>query len=437
MKKWQKNVIIYLITIILLMFISYFLADFTIDDVWNYGFSYNIKNGQVPYKDFNMILGPFYNFIIAKLMIFNNSLISYHLANSIILSLIIVPIYQKIGHNYLYLILLLLILPVMFSYNTFIAFLIILILLIHEKNNKNKDFIIGLIIGTIFITKQNIGLVLVTIHFFISKEKKKTFLSFTIPLLILIIYLIYHNTLISYIDFCFLGLGNFMDNLMIETPILIFEIAIILYLLNRYYLTKDEKIIYLLGFQMINFPILDCTHFIVGIIPILYYILSNNHKNYLNLFSKAILISASIGFILQNIPFTYAKENTFIKYRHIEKNIDTYLLEMSNYVKEKEKNNKVYLFIANSYLIRINLKENLSVYDLINKGNLGKNPSKYLNNIKKECSNTNCLFIIDYNYFQKNKNNQLDPLFKHFVINNYDYLETLPSKDKVYTSKKK
>ena len=62
----QKNK--YLILELIITFISIFLyhvmnSRMDYDEIWNYGFSYNIASGLIPYKDFNMITTPLYSML--------------------------------------------------------------------------------------------------------------------------------------------------------------------------------------------------------------------------------------------------------------------------------------------------------------------------------------------------------------------------------------
>ena len=61
MKK-NKNNYIELIIIFILTFLFTILNKVTYDEIWNYGFSYNIANGLMPYRDFNMVLTSFISF---------------------------------------------------------------------------------------------------------------------------------------------------------------------------------------------------------------------------------------------------------------------------------------------------------------------------------------------------------------------------------------
>ena len=55
--KNNKNYILELILIfIVTILFNLFINGLTNDEVWNYGFAYNISNGLIPYKDFNKIV---------------------------------------------------------------------------------------------------------------------------------------------------------------------------------------------------------------------------------------------------------------------------------------------------------------------------------------------------------------------------------------------
>ena len=62
--------------------------------------------------------------------------------------------------------------------------LLIMILILLDSNNKNKDLIIGILIGIIFMTKQNMGLLLFFVYLFNSKNYVKSVFSFSIPVFV-------------------------------------------------------------------------------------------------------------------------------------------------------------------------------------------------------------------------------------------------------------
>ena len=54
------------IVIFLIIFLFNLICNpVNLDEVWNYGFANNIYEGLVPYRDFNMVLTPFYSFFMA------------------------------------------------------------------------------------------------------------------------------------------------------------------------------------------------------------------------------------------------------------------------------------------------------------------------------------------------------------------------------------
>lgn len=416
-----------------LTFFSYCLSDFTPDEVWNYGFSYNIACGLVPYRDFNMVIGPLYNLIIGFFLIpLGNNLLAFHLINNIIISIFIVLIYKKIDSKCLIMLLFFMFIPTMHSYNTFVALLTIGIIMLEDSSFKYKDILVGVLIGCIFITKQNVGLFLILACIIISNDRIKAVGSFMIPLIALGVFLLITNSTWQYIDFCFLGIGSFLDNFIIEIVAIILEIVVILYLIYKFFKTRDKKILYLLSFQVIAFPIIDCAHVLVGIVPVLFYFLLNDRNKTVTLLIKTFLIVTIIFQSIIAINGLHIKQSNFSKYRYTPYDIDNYTMNFSRYVLEKEKDYDVYLFINNAYFIRLTLNQNPDFYDLINNGNLGSDLNKYTTDIKENCKKKSCLFVLDKRYFYDKMESQLNLLFRDFVINNFEYLETLPSDDRVY-----
>ena len=93
-----KNIFFFIVCFILLMVFSCFVFTLNGDTFWNYGFSYNITRGLIPYVDFNMVIGPFYNlFISIFLKLFCNYLITFNIINSLLFSCILLFAFNKIG----------------------------------------------------------------------------------------------------------------------------------------------------------------------------------------------------------------------------------------------------------------------------------------------------------------------------------------------------
>ena len=83
----HKNIIIEFIIIFIITFFYNLICNHLIsnDEIWNYGFSYNIASGLIPYKDFNMIITPFYPFLGSLFLIFlGKNLVVFHIFNTFI-----------------------------------------------------------------------------------------------------------------------------------------------------------------------------------------------------------------------------------------------------------------------------------------------------------------------------------------------------------------
>ena len=91
------------------------------------------------------------------------------------------------------------------------------------------------------------------------------------------------------------------------------------------------------------------------------------------------------------------------------------------------------MFINNAYVIKLYQNKTTNFYDLINKGNLGKDEQIYINQINKTCQKEKCTFLLDEKYFKKrNKFEQISINFKNYVTKNYNYIK--PSNDRLYTN---
>ena len=215
----KKRVIKYIL--ILFLFVSIvtysmtFISPFC-DEIWEYGYGYNIAKGLVPYRDFNMLATPLFPFCIAIFIkIFGNYLLSAHIFNAIILILMIKIMYKMIGNKTLIIIPLLLystynILP---TYNGLITFFALLLLYIKKTKIKedNKVLLSGLIISLMVLTKQSVGGAFFILELFLTKNKKKYLITFSIPMIIFLIYLIINNALYNFIDYSILGIFDFAD----------------------------------------------------------------------------------------------------------------------------------------------------------------------------------------------------------------------------------
>ena len=206
-----------------------------LDEMWNYNTARCFANGLIPYKDISMIttpLLPAITGIILKLTF--NGLITSRIINAILgvaILFVTYKIFNEVLKNRWTSAIITLIIEfysvnfLLLDYNVFSLFLLLIILLI-ELKNKNKyviDFALGVIAGLIICTKQTIGIVISFVCIVkplieLIFEDKKTvkvksvllrILGVSLPVIILIIYLLINNAFSDFINYAILGIKEF------------------------------------------------------------------------------------------------------------------------------------------------------------------------------------------------------------------------------------
>lgn len=319
MKKVKKECIILLILLLILTSIIIIKPLDDLDEIWNYNFARNIVNGNMPYKDFNMIIMPFVPALCAIfLSLFGNELIVMRII-AIILSTIILFITYKILEvlkvnkciNYVFIIFLVYILKDHFriDYNFFVLFNVLWIIYIELKligKNKTKeqllitskmDIVVGILAGICICSKQTTG-VFVAIalvgYNILNVSNFKEFKLFVkkaiyrvigilIPLLLLAIYFTWNHLWNDFIDYCILGIGTFSNSIsysnLLNNNVVIRILSIIVpiflismignILVNKYNKKEiDQQLlilsIYSIAEMVVVFPISDNIHFLIG-----------------------------------------------------------------------------------------------------------------------------------------------------------------------------
>ena len=126
MKNILLIIIVFFVVYSLLILFSINFADVT----WNYGMSHAIRLGEVPYKDFNMVITPFFPFLISlPFNIFGSSILVFYIENGFILLGLYYLLEKLIKDKALICIIIIiyiyhLIIP---SYNIFLLFLYVLL----------------------------------------------------------------------------------------------------------------------------------------------------------------------------------------------------------------------------------------------------------------------------------------------------------------------
>lgn len=426
--KRNKRALFLLICEYLLLFILIFLASLFItyvfmpmgcDDVWLYGFSYNISKGLVIYRDFACVTTPFYYFIGSLFVkIFGNYVISVGVFNAVLVACIFLFMFRIIKWKAL------VIIPLIFiffpnGYNLFCLFFLMLILmLIYLK--KDGDFIIGIVIGLLFITKQNVGICLFISFIYYSKNKIKGLISFLIPFVFVIIYVLLNGAFYEFMDCCFLGLLDFGSGNKYFDVFGMFEILLLVVLLVKLIKSKfdNKELFYILMFQIICYPLMDAYHCFVCYVPILYYFIKLGYLN-----KCLLLITALFIYLFTILLFVFScdsfNNHDNVLYLKNSGDLDILMNDFHEYLGDV---NTYYFTGYFGYLYKLYYDIPIGKYDLWNDGNLGYHGvEKRIKEVYDICKESDCLFIVDGD-LKENDKSQVSK-FYNYIINNYDFIE--------------
>ena len=423
-KKYNKIMEILINFIIILLF-NLIFNEITYDEIWNYGFSYNISNGLIPYRDFNMVVTPFFPLLGASFMAtLGKNIIIYHIFNSIICTALFYNIKKNVPKAYYIIYAIILYFSLTAPNYNLMCILLTYILINLEKEEKN-DYLIGILLGLLFVTKQNIGICMCLPTLLIKAKKKiiKRIVGFIIVNIILLIYLIYNNALYEFIDYCFLGMIDFGKKNTVNYPIFVaLVISNIVYLIREYIINKDKTIIYMILIYSMSYPIFDLYHVILPSIITLGYVL-----NKLKINKKITILAFLIFFILiasNNIykykdkTFSYPNTTNSYKYRRINNDVVNTINIYTDYLNKN--NHNTFIIDSYAYLIKLNTNIPINKYDLLNNGNLGKNGEyKIINEFDSLCKKEECTFILNKEMINPPKFSQYNKEIYSYIDNNY------------------
>lgn len=427
----RKKVILFFLTFIFMFCYIQFFSYLGRDEIWDYGFSYNISLGLIPYRDFNILLTPLFFFIGSIFIkIFGNYLYSVNILTSIVATIILFSMYKKIKSK-VFILAPILLLYLYYSYNIFCLMLMILIL---NNLKDNKSSMIALLVSFILLSKQSIGICLLIPLIYYSKNRIKDVILFLLPILVFIIYLVYHSALYDFVNYTVFGMFDFSAKNSCYA-FLVFEIPICLFLIYNLFKSsfKDKLSFYVLGFQIISYPIMDDYHFMLGFIIFLYYIyLKYDVDNKFNKYS----IILSFTWLLFNFSFPAdfnLYSSSFVQGRLYSNLSQDSLNELKYFVLEKDpKYDNIYILSEYSYFIKLYSNLDINKYDLINDGNMGYNGSyKYISEIDRNCQKNSCLFILG-----STQENQTNREILKYVSKNYHKQNMLIDYFSVYDNRK-
>lgn len=415
----MRKVIKFSFIFFIILIFNLLCSPLNLDEVWNYGFANNLYRGLVPYLDFNMVITPFYPFLMSlPFYIFGSSMIVFHVTNAIILTGCFVLL-EKMYHDKMWIFFFFLFFPVNISAPNYSLFLLVIVvsLVYLEKNFVNAKgdvvhYFIGILLGISVLTKQTVGvfLLLPTIIFF-WKDKKvllRRILGFLLPIFVFVIYLLINKIFLAFLNLCVFGLLDFTGN---QKVFNVFGILFMIMLsFTIYFIKKDKKDIsnyYVLCFYSIVIPIIDLYHFFLAFFAFLLLVLSRIQKRYLCYSAFSIVSILFLGGLMANFNQfdieNYPNDLNHFEYRYIKPSSYRFTKQVLKYT-SKHRNKNIMYVVPDAYYFKIIQDEDCNYFDLINQGNLGYHGSDWLLKQIKKMDNT--LFIVDSSEY--NSGNQID-----------------------------
>lgn len=404
MKNRYKLLLFLLFVFLYILFFNLLLVPITFDEIWNYGFAYDISLGLIPYLDFNMVITPLYPALVAFFfLIFGHNMLALYIANSLFLTIGIYFIFKLLGKKGLLMFVFLFApLPIIIpTYNIF-AFVLLMIIFYLEKS-KDKDFIIGIMLGLLILTKQSIGVaVLIPGIFYYYKDKKKMLkraLGCFLVLVIFAVYLLVTKSFMAFLDLCVFGLFDFAGSngfFSICTLFTIFIFCGTIYFIKKH--PKDIYNYYALAFYVVAVPLFDYYHFYIALLVFLflclYYLPDRVNLSYtlITLFFVVIMPILTFFRVFYNKKIIYPNDLNNYQYHLLD--YDTYMIskKVNTFLQKHSQYDFVFLDETGYYFKILNDKR-VGYLDLINKGNWGYNGNKKMLDALKKKKNDTLIFI--------------------------------------------
>lgn len=422
--KDKKKCILFCILIFLPICLYSFLLKVDVgDEIINMQSTVKMLNGNLIYKDFNVIITPLF-FYIGKMILtlFGKNIFVFRIYNVLIYEFLFIALYKllkklNVKEEIAQLgILFILVLSTIFiqvgaNYNILaIAFYILGISLYKKDDNVKNILVQGILMFLVFWTKQNVGIYYVLAiclsNVILDKKEKiiknilltlKEIAVFGICVLISCVAMYLQGNLFEFVDYAFLGMKDFTNNNLIigseiSSIIFIFLIASLLIdVLYIYYMKKGEIVtlqeksilIFSIFLNLTTFPIANMYHLsfaiILNFVMLLVIINKTDIKSTKIILPITLIIYVAINvnaccYLLKNknLELVLNKDSKFFGgfvntelLKEINE-VDTYIQE------EEEKGNKVIIFSEKSPLYMIELNKNNGILDLPFNGNLGR-----------------------------------------------------------------
>lgn len=423
-KEFLKMLLLFAIFFMISFCYGVFFLPLNGDEIWNYGFSANIAKGMMIYRDFNVMVTPFYFFISSIFIrIFGNYLISMHILDCILIGFFMVLFDKKMGLYKTLLLFPFIIIYFFPSYNYFCLFLLLIILYLLE-NKKISDVVIALLCGFIFITKQSIGLLMLVPILIYNKNRMKSVDAYFLPFFLVSFYLWVNDAFFDFMNYCFLGLFDFGKSNLELSIFFWLEGFLCLYLIIQMVRGKfrDKKYLFILIFQVNSYPIFDMNHFVVCLVPVIYCVIKEFNFMRLRAYYRFLLLgcvwSIFVIYVLKlifSLDYRVSLESNKFWYLRNNSGNDISLKKESEIVeKYYSKYDHFFIIGSSSYAIKLYSDIPIGQYDLLADGNLGYyGEERVIGEIDSLCGSHSCGFFVEKQEFKK---------YSQFSKKIYDYV---------------
>ncbi len=440
-----KYIFVFVFTLFVMVFFGMYTNSW--DAIWNYGFSYSMAKGELPYLDFTMIIPPFYNFIMSLGLIFiSHNNIVFLIEQAILITVNFYFLY-KMYDNRAWMLLPIMCFPIFVSfsptYNYFLFFLTTIVLYLEEK--KKSDYLIGFFLGLTLLTKYTVGIFLLfpsIIYYFKNKKKiLKRFVGLTIPCIIFFIYLLITHSLYSFLDLCVFGLFDFASkNTVIH--IVYFPLSLILFFVSLFVLTRNRKKIlnwYVVFSFFIMIPNFSIYHFFVYVLFFSLLIisgksiLSGKYIRNISLLLSFLIIGLNIIFYINWNQMELGLEryhniNNFNYFVNSKGSKNSVMLANGVYKKYRAKGNTFFISNCGDIWMKIINEERTNYFTILNRGNYGYNGTKKM--IKRIKKMNDVYFIVNMNDYKYSKDfsnslTQFDSEIVEYIIKSSNFIESV------------
>lgn len=420
-KKYYKYFIYF---IIFLVFLILFGSNNT-DNIWNYGMAHGIRCGLIPYSDLNIITTPLYHYIMSIPLFIYDSYITYLITQSILCTILMYFIDKIIPDNK-YIFMFFMCFPVFYflfpNYN-FLVFLFLVIIIYLEKNNSN-DFLIGIILGLLILSKHTVGGVIFICSLLSTRsliKSRNRFIGCFIVGILFFIYLIIFNNFFDFISLGIFGLFDFSSSnkyfSFVCTGIFIIILSYSLYSFYKY--KRDYLNYYLIGSLSLVIPIIDLFHimylvcFFILVLLIRYCV--NKRVNIIFIFMIICLFCINIfinSYIYKDISFN--RINHFDLYL-VNNDRYKYISDISSRYNSYSNS---YMFSFSSMFFDVTSDRELTYFDMPLYGNFGY---KGLDKMISKIDNMRDVYF----FISDNDNRQFAKEIYNHIKDNYEYIDSI------------